>query len=380
MSSDCPQILVVDDDNLLLKIFRNSLDESKFEFVPAVRGSMALELLKDKEHRIKVVVCDMLMPEMDGLELLTRIQKLYPELARVLLTGSDDIAHIAEVINQTEVFRFIKKPIQPIKLNKTIQDAVDYYDKVLADQNLLQTTLVQSVDALVKVLEITNGIAHSVSENVKAYATMLGKKIGVPRIWSLEIAAELSQLGCITIPELSLERYYWGDELTPKETGMIKGHPSIAQGILQNIPRLEHIGNTIVAAANRPDIPAFEEGDFVAIHGALIKFATEFDLLIRKGRSKEEAIETLSGKEHGFPEAIIEAMEEIELLKPKQVIIELEIDKIKSGMWIEEDVKTHEGVMIVSKGYRINESIRNRLVNFSDEGEIDHLIKVRVDR
>jgi len=380
MSSTKSQILVVDDDNLVLKIFRNSIDEREYEFVPAVSGEVALEYLKDPDHRIKVVVSDMLMPGMDGLELLGLLQKRHPDITRVLLTGSDDIAYISEVINQVDIFRFVRKPIQPTKLNKTLRDAVDYHEMIVAERDIMESTLAQSLDALFKILEMTNGIAYALTRHVKEYSLKLGKLINVPRLWSLEISAQMSQLGCITIPEFVLERYYWGDDLSPKETAMVKNQANIGRSILMNIPRLEHIGETIIAAHSTIDSKLYEEGDATTVHAAIIKLATEFDMLVRRGRTKEEALESITENPRSIPVDLIEAFSEIDVIQPKLTTIDLEIDKIKNGMWIEEDVKTHEGVLIVSKGYRINEAVRNRLVNFSDEGEIDHMIKVRVDR
>lgn len=380
MSPERPQILVVDDDNLLLKIIRNSLDDKHFEFVPAVGGKMALEVLKSKDYQIKVIVSDMIMPEMDGLQLLGLMQREYPDITRILLTGSNDIAYIAEILNQIGIFRFIRKPINPPVFNKTVNDAVEYFHQMAADREVVQNTLSQSVDALMKILEITNGVAFSLSQHVREYAIKLGKEIDAPAIWNLDIAAQLSQLGCITIPELILERYYWDDTLTPKEESMVRNHPQISLSILRNIPRLEHIGNTLIAASQRIDKEGFENGEAIAIHSAVIKFVTTFELLIRKGRDRDQAIEILEESKEDFPAVLIEAFKEVEVIQPKSKVIDLEIDKIKNGMWIEEDVKTKDGVLIVSKGYRVNEAVRNRLVNFSDEGEIEYMVKVRVSR
>lgn len=379
MANPKPRILVVDDDNVLLKIFKHSLDEDQFEFDAAVNGEMALEKFHEGNH-YEVIVSDMLMPEMDGVELLKRCRTSWPDTVRILLTGSSDTVLIADAINQADVFRFIPKPIQPRKLNQTVQDAVKHHRLIVCEKECLQNTLVQSVDALVKILEMTNGVAFALTEHVREYALQIGKAIQAPRLWSLEIAALLSQLGCVTIPELTLEHFYWGDNLSPKEDSMVRGHGEAARNILASIPRLEEVAEVVARAARPVDLKAFEAGDVISIHATIIRFSTEIDMLHRRGRSKEEILQHFRKEPVRYPESLISFFEGCELIATRLVMVELEVDKIKNGMYIHEDVKTREGMLIVSKGYRVNETVRNRLINFSEEGAIDRLIKVLISR
>jgi response regulator RpfG family c-di-GMP phosphodiesterase len=374
-----PSILVVDDDNLLLKIFRQSLDD-RYEFDAAVSGVLALEKIRDRENPYDVIVSDMVMPGMDGITLLRKIKMMHPDTVRVLLTGSKDVFSIADAVNQADIFRFLTKPLNPVKLNETINDAVKQHRLLMVERELLQNTLVQSVDALVKILEVTNGIAFALTEHVREYSVKIGKKLGVAEMWTLEIASLLSQVGCITIPELILERYYWGEALSPKELSMIRNHGEVAKSIVANIPRLEKVAEIVATAPKLIDAKKFGEGDVVVTHAAIIRIATEFDMLAKRGRNREEILEALSDSKAGFPEPLVEAMKNVDMIRQKAVLVELHVDKIKNGMYIEEDVRTREGVLIVSRGYRVNETVRNRLINFSEEGEIDHLVKVLINR
>lgn len=380
MASPKPRILVVDDDNFLLKVFRNSLNENEFEFDAAISGERALEKVKDQETPYEVIVSDMLMPGINGVQLLNTMREQYPDTVRILLTGCSDITCISEAINQVDVFRFIPKPLNPNKVNIVIRDAVKQQRLVVAEHEILQNTLVKSVDALVKILEVTNGTAFALTEHVRTYSVTLGTQLKAPKMWGLEIAALLSQIGCITIPELVLERYYWGDELTPKENAMLSNHGEVGKSIIGNIPRLEEVADVVAAANRLIDLKGFEERHLISMHAAIIKVAIEFDMLARRGKGKEEILEILSDEKRGLPPALLEALEHVEIVAPQTVTVELEIDQIKNGMYIEENVKTKEGVLIVSKGHRVNEAVRNRLINFFDEGEIDRIIKVKVSR
>lgn len=379
MTNPIPRILVVDDDNVLLKIFKHSLDKNRFEFDAAVNGETALEKLVDGAS-YDVIVSDMLMPGIDGLELLKRCRASYPDTVRILLTGSNDTKLIAEAINQADAFRFIPKPIEPAKLNQTVQDAVKHHQLILAEKECLQNTLVQSVDALVKILEMTNGVAFALTEHVREYALQIGKMVGAPRLWGLEISALLSQLGCVTVPELTLEHFYWGESLSPKEETMVRGHGEVARRIISNIPRLEEVSEVVACAAKPVDLKGFEAGNVIAIHATIIRFATEIDMLHRRGKSKDEILEHFKKLPLRYPKVLIDFFEGCELIATKLIMIELEVDQIKNGMYIHEDVKTREGMLIVSKGYRVNETVRNRLINFAEEGSIDHTVKVLISR
>jgi len=380
MVSNKPRVLVVDDDNLLIKIFQNAVDSTKYTVDAAVNAELAFEILKEADQPHEIVVSDMLMPGMGGGEFLHQLKKLYPETVRILLTGSSNVEAITEAINTADIFRFLQKPIDATHLNKTLRVALEQHQLLVSEKDLLQKTLVQSVSALVTILEVTNGIAFALTDHIRQYSLIIGKNLNTQKIWGLEMAALLSQVGCISVPELVLERFYWGEILSPKETSMIQNQGSVGRKIIANIPRLEEVA-AVVEAANHPvDLKAYQCGDVVAKHAAIIRASAEFDILARRGRSLDEIRAHFEKAKHFYPEELLAELEKLEPIEQREAVVELGVDKIKNGMYIEEDVKNSKGMLIVSRGYRINEAVRNRLINFSEEGEIDYLIKVRISR
>jgi len=120
-------LLFVDDEQrVLMSLKRGLLDEPYSSFF-AESGKQALEILEKKE--VHVIVTDMRMPEMGGLELLRIVKRDYPYIIRMVLSGYADIDTLLAAINQGEIYRFIPKPWKSNAEIKTIiRQAIEYYD------------------------------------------------------------------------------------------------------------------------------------------------------------------------------------------------------------------------------------------------------------
>src|SRR5262249_34138833 len=114
-----PPVLCVDDEPTVLKLCRFAL-ESACTVTTATCGMEALTVMAERGP-FAVVMSDLQMPEIDGVELLSAIRELYPDTIRVLLTGHADVEHALKAINDGHVFRFLTKPCSPT----TIRLAVD---------------------------------------------------------------------------------------------------------------------------------------------------------------------------------------------------------------------------------------------------------------
>ena len=117
------QILVVDDDSLIRKSLYESLKLEGYEVITASDGVEAEEKLKST--LCQVVIADIKMPNMDGVELLRRIKKDYPEIAVILITGFGNIASAVEVMKQGAA-DYITKPIADEEIKFIIRRALEH--------------------------------------------------------------------------------------------------------------------------------------------------------------------------------------------------------------------------------------------------------------
>jgi DNA-binding NtrC family response regulator len=118
-------ILFVDDEEKILKAVRRNLSQF-FEVDTALGAEDALAKLSQKND-YAVIVSDLDMPVMNGIELLSRIQDKWPEKIRIMLTGKADLQSTIDAVNKDNVFRFLTKPIKTEDLKSAIDSGLANY-------------------------------------------------------------------------------------------------------------------------------------------------------------------------------------------------------------------------------------------------------------
>ncbi len=129
------KILFVDDEWRVLQGFQRLLQPT-FQIETALSAAEALGKLTNNS-RFAVVVCDMRMPEMDGVRLLTRIRTTHPEIVRIMLTGNSDQETAIQAVNEGHIFRFLTKPCAKPLLVKTLNDALIQFRLANNQQDLV---------------------------------------------------------------------------------------------------------------------------------------------------------------------------------------------------------------------------------------------------
>ena len=116
------KILFVDDEPNVLSAIQRQL-HGRFEVQTAVGAAPGLEALQNGRD-FSVVVADMGMPKMSGVEFLAKACEMAPDVVRVMLTGYVNQTTAVEAINQGSIFRFLNKPCSTEKLVHTLEAAV----------------------------------------------------------------------------------------------------------------------------------------------------------------------------------------------------------------------------------------------------------------
>lgn len=121
------KILLVDDEPKLLSALRRQLVR-KFDVVTAESGAEALSKIEELGP-FSVVVSDMRMPEMDGVEFLHEVRAREPEITRIMLTGNADQETAMEAVNRGSIYRFLRKPCAGHVLSASIEDGIQEYQR-----------------------------------------------------------------------------------------------------------------------------------------------------------------------------------------------------------------------------------------------------------
>lgn len=116
-----PKVLIVDDNDLMRTLLRGILRGEPYQIIGEARnGTLALELMeRDKPD---IVLLDVVMPEVDGLEALQTIKARYPATVVVMITGNPSVENVQESI-QKGATGFIVKPFNSAKVLDTLARA-----------------------------------------------------------------------------------------------------------------------------------------------------------------------------------------------------------------------------------------------------------------
>ncbi len=132
------KILVVDDEAAILQGFKRNLHR-QFEIDTAESAQEAFGLIR-KNGPYAVVVSDMRMPGMDGLQLLTLLKDSLPDTVRIMLTGDADQKTAVNAVNSGQVYRFINKPCSSETLADVLNEGLEQYETVQENHRRLSTS------------------------------------------------------------------------------------------------------------------------------------------------------------------------------------------------------------------------------------------------
>jgi response regulator RpfG family c-di-GMP phosphodiesterase len=363
------KVLFVDDEPNVLEAIKRQLRKKNFRIKVALGGDMALEVLK-KESPVAVIVSDMRMPEMNGIQLLSKVKERYPDTVRMMLTGNADQETAMEAVNQGSIFRFLTKPCAPDLLANSIDTAIEQYRLITAEKELLNKTLNGSIKVMSEILSLVNPAAFSRSYRIKNYVKEITVKLKLRNLWQFQIAALLSQIGCITLPTDTINKVYEGKELDKAEQKMYDGHPAAGAKLLVNIPRFKVISK-IIEMQMMPygafTTAAKDANEKTAFIGAqILHLALDYDQLVSRGLSHKEACDTLEPKGGEYNPHIIAALISMDDPLLEMVVHMINAMNLQVGMVVNQDVKTKNGILIASGGQEVSVTVLDRLRNFAN--------------
>jgi CheY-like chemotaxis protein len=362
------RVLLVDDEPNLLQALRRSL-HGKFQIATAVGGSEALTQLRENGP-FAVLVCDMQMPDVSGLDVLREARQIAPDTVRIMLTGNVDQQTAVDAVNDGAIFRFVNKPCPAEKLAVVLDSALRQYELITAEKVLLSRTLTSSISLVNEVLSIASPQAFSRGGRMRTLAKRVAETLELPDIWQFEVAAMLSQIGCINF--LGRETNF---ESGPRSQSELNKQAQLGSKIVGRIPRLESIASMIggqYAKSWETDVP-----EHVRMGAKLLRMLTDYDVLV-ESMSSVQAIRKMTEDCSQYGPALFEALEEVVLKNIE--IREVKVSELTVKMLLDKDVYTVGGELLIRSGQELSETLIHRVQTFSRNGiGVRELLQVQVD-
>ncbi len=355
------KILCVDDEQSVLNSIKRAL-RGLCEIEFADSGEQAMEYLRNSGP-FAIVISDMLMPGMNGIDFLAKSKEISPDCTRIMLTGDSDQSTAIGALNKGDIFRFLKKPFDNHDLQNAVEAGIRQYRLTMAEKDLLQRTVHGSVQALVDILSMANPGAFRISGRLKEISSQLGRIQSFDPPWLLELAAMLAPIGYVTLPDELWQNRNQREELSPEARERLDNAWKISAQIISRIPRMEKVAR-IIELASEPSLDNRKEDPMVLQGAAAIKMANHYSLLRKSGTLKEEALAELANVEGQLEGQAVIALAEVDLPEDHLILVRIPIDQIEEGMIFGDDIFTTDGLMLAPTGLKVSQPILQKLRMF----------------
>ena len=335
-STVLPRILIVDDEIEITEILADLLS-ADYECLKAGSAEDALARLRDSEFQL--VISDITMPGMSGLEMIPHIKEQTPDTVVVMISGMQTVESAIGAL-RLGAFDYLMKPFDLRQVEAVVKRALEHYELVVAKQryenhleelveqrtaeldralNSLEGAYRSTLKALTAALETRDSETHGHSERVVTYSLRLGREYGLnsAEMKSLEFGSLLHDIGKIGVPDSILRK---PAKLTEEEWVRMREHPLHGQQILRGIEFLQGASRVVAQHHEKWDGTGYPLGlrnEEIDICARIFAVADAFDAITsdrvyRRGKPYEAAAQELddwAGRQ--FDPKVVEAFHRV---------------------------------------------------------------------
>ena len=331
-----PRILIVDDEVEITEILADLLSE---DYDCKRAGSAEEALARLQETEFQLVISDITMPGMSGLDMIPHIKELSPDTVVVMISGMQTVESAIGAL-RLGAFDYLMKPFDLRQVEAVVKRALEHYELVVAKQryenhleelveqrtieldkalNSLEGAYRSTLKALTAALETRDSETHGHSERVVSYSLRLGREYGLSseEMKSLEFGSLLHDIGKIGVPDSILRK---PAKLTEDEWVRMREHPLHGQQILRGIEFLQGASRVVAQHHEKWDGTGYPLGlkaEEIDICARMFAVADAFDAITsdrvyRRGKPYEAAAQELddwAGRQ--FDPKVVEAFHRV---------------------------------------------------------------------
>lgn len=379
------RILFVDDDANILEAYQRRL-QRVMHVETAPGGDEGLLKIAQQEE-FAVVVADMQMPQMNGVEFLQKVKDVSPNSVRMMLTGNTDLDTAIQAVNDGNIFRFLTKPCPADLMGRALVDAINQYRLITAEKELLEKTLNGTVELLAEILSLTDPVSFGRAVQLRGLVKTLAERMGSVSLWELETAALLTQIAYVTVPQDLLEKARSDMELSETEHQVFVCLPEIGRDLLTRIPRLEKVAELVWLQNKDYDGSGYPaktvSGDIIPLGARILHFALDLTDLEARGSTRRDAILALQGKKGCYDPKVIAAARNVFLRAldetPASLVLPVSIrhESLHVGDILMEDLNTSDNRLLIKAGETLSGTLVKRVRNYAQLVGIREPIKVK---
>ena len=298
------RILIIDDQDAIRRVLRDILENEKYQVDDAANGPTALEMIKEQEY--DAILCDIKMPDMDGIEVLEQVKSIC-DTPVIMISGHGTIDTAVDAIKKG-AFDFIQKPPDLNRLLITVRNALDKQSLSTENKALKKAVSRQNemVGASAPMMEVRDMIEKVAPTNARVLITGengTGKELVARQLHELSPRryGPFIEVNCAAIPAELIESQLFGHEKGSFTSAIKqkKGDFELANG---GTLFLDEIGDMSLAAQAKV-LRALQENKIVRVGGekeipvdVRILAATNKDLrkMIEQGDFREDLYHRLS--------------------------------------------------------------------------------------
>ncbi len=294
------KILVVDDEEAIREVVSTLLEAQGYQCVPCANGRAGLEAFGKDTYDL--VMSDIVMPDMDGMKLLTELRRHDPDVPVIMVTAMHDISIALEAI-RAGAYDYILKPFEKDQLYLSVRRALEHRRLVMENQayqsdleqlvaertqqlSVALQDLEQSYDytlaALGSALDAKDAETEGHCQRVTAFTITIAKNMNVDKAALRQIArgAFLHDIGKMGIPDHILRK---PGPLTPEEREIMRRHCEIGYSVLARIPFLHEAAEIVLAHQEFYDgtgYPRGLKGEEIPLGARIFAVADTLDAMI----------------------------------------------------------------------------------------------------